>query len=235
MEGFYSFIRFFASVSLVIGAVECFAGFKIMKAMMMIWSFFIGAMLGVILGVAADSTVLGFLMVIVFGVLLAALSFQFYSVGIFILTVFLTAIAIYMIFENIWLSLLISVGTGVLAMFLVKPVVIVTTAVSGAGMIIFSAYLLLLKDLNPSPVVTGILWIPIALTGMLVQVVTTGKMKDKIFRIEQPLRSQNPSRTFSERKYPGMQRIYRNFCIQCGSGLTEDKKKCLSCGYHYDD
>ena len=51
MADFDNIIRLFASISLIIGAVECFAGFKIMKAMMAIWAFFIGAVPGVIIGV----------------------------------------------------------------------------------------------------------------------------------------------------------------------------------------
>jgi len=236
---FESIIRLFACISLVIGAVECFAGFKIMKAMMAIWGFFIGAMLGVVVGVLAESTALGVILVIVFGVTLAVLSFKFYLAGIFILTAFLTTIALYIMFENIFVALLLAIGVGVLAIYFVKPVVIITTAVSGAGIIISSAYLMMMRNevfsLNPEPVATVILWIPIALVGIAVQYITTQKIKGDKLGVKSPLRSPNPSMTFSERKYPGMQRAYRNFCIKCGCELFGTTDKCPRCGYTYND
>lgn len=235
MDAFDNIIRLFACISLVIGAVECFAGFKIMKAMMAIWGFFIGAMLGVVIGVVAESTILGFLLVIVFGVALAVLSFKFYLAGIFILTAFLTTIALYIMFENIFVALLFAIGVGVLAIYFVKPVVIITTAISGAGIILSSAYLMMDLGMNGSPVVTVILWIPIALAGIAVQYITTQKNKGEKLGVKAPLRSPNPSMTFSERKYPGMQRAYRNFCIKCGCELFGTTNKCPRCGYSYDD
>lgn len=235
MAAFDNIIRLFACISLVIGAVECFAGFKIMKAMMAIWGFFIGAALGVVIGVLAESTALGVILVIIFGVTLAVLSFKFYLAGIFILTAFLTTIALYIMFENIFIALLLAVGVGVLAMYFVKPVVIITTAVSGAGIILSSAYLMMDLGMNGSPVVTIILWIPIALAGIAVQYITTQKIKGDKLGVKSPLRSPNPSMTFSERKYPGMQRAYRNFCIKCGCELFGTTDKCPRCGYTYDD
>ena len=235
MGEFESIIRFFACISLIIGAIECFAGFKIMKAMMAIWGFFIGAMLGVVIGVLADSTALGVILVIVFGVTLAVLSFKFYLAGIFILTAFLTTIALYIMFENIFIALLLAIGVGILAIYFVKPVVIVTTAISGAGIILSSAYLMMDLGMNGSPVVTVILWIPIALAGIAVQYITTQKIKGDKLGVKSPLKSPNPSMTFSERKYPGMQRAYRNFCIKCGCELFGTTNKCPRCGYTYDD
>lgn len=235
MDAFDNIIRLFACISLVIGAVECFAGFKIMKAMIAIWGFFIGAMLGVIIGVASESIILGMIMVIVLGVILAVLSFKLYAAGIFILTVFLTAIALYIMFENIFAALLFAIGVGVLAIYFIKPVVIITTAVSGAGIILSSAYLIMDLGMNGSPVITVILWIPIALAGISVQYITTKKIKGEKFGAEMPLRSPDPSMTLSERKYPGMQRAYRNFCIKCGCELFGTANKCPRCGYTYDD
>ena len=235
MGEFEGIISLFACISLIIGAVECFAGFKIMKAMLAIWGFFIGAMLGVAIGVSADSTTLGVILVIVFGVTLAVLSFKFYLAGIFILTAFLTTIALYIMFESIFIALLLAVGVGILAIYFVKPVVIITTAISGAGIMLSSAYLMRDLGINGSPVVTVILWIPLALAGIAVQYITTQKIKGDKFGVRAALKSPNPSMTFSERKYPGMQRSYRNFCIKCGCELFGTTNKCPRCGYTYDE
>lgn len=235
MAEFGNIIRLFACISLVIGAVECFAGFKIMKAMMAIWGLFIGAALGVVIGVLADNTALGIIFVLLLGIGLAVLSFKLYLAGIFILSAFLTTIALYIMFENIFVALLFAIGVGVLAIFFVKPVVIITTSVSGAGIILSSAYLMMDLGLNASPVVTVVLWIPIALAGIAVQYITTKKIKGEKLGVRAPLRSKNPSMTFSEKKYPGMQRAYRNFCIKCGCELFGTTGECPRCGYSYDD
>lgn len=235
MDELDNIIKLFAYISLIIGAIECFAGFKIMKAMLAIWGFFIGAALGAFAGVAAESAVLGFALMIIFGGALAVLSYKLYLAGIFILTTFLTTIALYIMFENIFIALLLAVVVGVLSVLFVKPVVIITTAISGAGIILSSAYMIMDLGMNGSPIVTVILWIPIALAGMAVQYITTKKIKGEKLGLKSTLSSPNPSMTFSERKYPGMQRAYRNFCIKCGCELFGSTNKCPRCGYSYDD
>ncbi len=235
MGEFESIIRLFSCISLIIGAVECFAGFKIMKAMMTIWGFFIGAILGVIVGVVVESTVLGVISLIIFGIILSILSYRFYLAGIFILTAFLSAIALYIMSENIFIALFPAVGIGILAMYFVKPVVIITTAISGAGIILSSAYLMMNLGLNGIPIVTVILWIPLALAGAGVQYITTQKTKSSKHGMKPRSKSPNPSRTADEINYPGMQRAYRNFCIKCGCELSEAEDKCPRCGYSYND
>ncbi len=231
---FDSIMRLFACISLVIGAVECFAGFKIMKAMMVIWGFFIGAIIGVVVGVTAKSTILGFIVVVAFGIGLAVLFYKLYLAGIFILTAFLTTIALYIMFENIIIALPFAVAVGVLAICFVKPVVIITTSISGAGTILSSAYLMMGLGLNANPIATTVLWIPMALAGIVVQHVTTQKVKDEKLDAKARLRVPDQSLTFSEKKYPGMQRAYRNFCIKCGCELLGTPDKCPRCGYSYD-
>lgn len=86
-------------------------------------------------------------------------------------------------------------------------------------------------ELSASPTIAAILWIPIAISGIAVQYITTKKSKhEKKYR-----RLVNQTTTFSERKYPGMQRAYRNFCIKCGCELFESTDRCPRCGYSYDD
>lgn len=228
-------IRLFACVSLVIGAVECFAGFKIMKTMMAIWGFFIGSVLGVVIGVVAESTVLGVTAVILLGMTLAFLSFKLYAAGVFLLTSFLTATAVYIVCENIYAALMIAVVVGVFSIYFIKPMVISTTAISGAGIILSSAYLIMDLGINPEPVITAVLWIPIAVGGVVVQYITTKKIKTEKLFTGYGAKSPNPSMTFSERRYPGMQRAYRNYCIKCGCDLLGTSGSCPRCGYRYDD
>lgn len=222
-----------ACISLIIGAVECFAGFKIMKATLVIWGFIIGAALGVVIGVSSEFVSLGVISVIVLGIVLAILSYKLYLAGIFMITVFLTTAAVYIIDENILVSLLIAVFVGVLAIFFVKPVVIISTAFSGAGIIVSSAYLMMKLGMNPNPAITAIMWIPIALAGTLCQYVTT--LKPKSDKRKNVSGYGDSAMTFSERKYPGMQRAYRNFCIKCGCEMQGSNTKCPRCGFSFDD
>ena len=228
-------IRLFTCISLVIGAIECFAGFKIMKAMMAIWGLFIGAMLGVVLGVNAKSILLGIVFVLLLGIGLAVLSYKLHLAGIFILTTFLTAVALYVIFENIVVAILIGLIVGGLAIYFVKPTVIITTSFSGAGIILFSAYKMMNLELNTNVIATVMLWIPITLAGIACQYITTQNARAKKSRKRVSSTSHNPSMTFSERKYPGMQRAYRNFCIKCGCELQGVTEECPRCGYSFDD
>lgn len=235
IEGVESMVRLLACVSLIIGAVECFAGFKIMKIMMAVWGFFIGAFVGVVIGLIADSMAMGVVMIIFIGLALAILSFKLYIAGIFIFTAFMSGVAVYLIFESFVVSAWIGIAIGVLAVFFVKPVVIVTTAISGAGSIVSSAYMMMNLGLDENRMTTTLLWIPIALAGIVVQFITTQKIKGTNMGISTYMKSANPSMTFSERKYPGMQRAYRNFCIKCGCELFDGVSKCPRCGYSYDD
>ena len=228
-------IRLFECISLILGAVECFARFKIMKATLSIWGLIIGAALGVLIGVSADNTILGFMFVLLFGIGLAVLSFKLYLAGIFILTAFLSTVAIYILFENLFIALLIAAIVGILAIYFVKPVVIVTTSFSGAGIILSSAYIIMDLGVNANPIITAILWIPMALAGIGCQYITTQSSKNERSGIRFSQRLPNPSRTFSERKYPGMQRAYRNFCINCGCELFGITGKCPRCGFSFDD
>ncbi len=227
-------IRLFSCVSFVIGAVECFAGFKIMKTMLVIWGLFIGALLGAAVGVTAGNVVLGVILVLLFSVGLAILAYKLYLAGIFILIVFSTALAFYVILEKIVLSLLLGIAIGALAMFFVKPVVIMSTAFSGTGIILSSAYKIMNLGINANPVVTAILWIPIALAGIVVQYLTTQKPKPGRSGARPSRRPDTPA-TSGERKYSGMQMAYRNFCIRCGNKLNGTAKRCPRCGFSFED
>jgi len=235
MVVFDDIIRLFACISLIVGAMECFAGFKMMKSMLAIWGLLVGTMLGVIVGVEADSLALGFVLIIIFGVALAVLSYAFYSAGIFVLTAFLTMVAVYVLCENIFIALAFAICVGALAVLFGRHVCITVTAISGAVIVISSAYLIMDLELSAGDVAMFILWIPTALAGLAVQYITASKVEKDEMNVKSSLRSRNPSRSFSERKYPGMQRAYRNFCIKCGCELFGVAGKCPRCGYSCDE
>lgn len=217
-------LELFACIPLIIGAVECFAGFKIMKSMMAICGLLIGAVIGVAAGVFSDSILIGVIAIVLSGTILSVLSYKFYLAGVFILTSFLTFTATYMIFENVLASVLPAVIIGLLAICFVRPLVIAITAFSGAGIMLFSAYMVMGLEVNENSMITAILWIPIAVAGISCQYITTQKTKKA-----------TTEETFSERKYPGMQRAYRNFCIECGCEMSGESAKCPRCGFNFDN
>lgn len=235
MEELGNIIKICACFSLMIGAVECFAGFKIMKVMTAIWGFFLGAATGVGVAVLTGSPVLGVATVVILGTLIAVLSFKLYLAGVFIMTALLAAATFFIISQNAFTAILLGVCVGAVAVFFVKPLVICTTAISGAGTILSSAYAIMSLQMSESPVVTVILWIPIALSGIAVQYVTTRRIRAEKSAVAAQAYSPAAAPTFSERKYPGMQRAYRNFCIKCGCELFAAAGKCPRCGYDCDD
>lgn len=224
-------IKVLAVFTLIIGALECFAGFKIMKVMMSVWGFIIGATIGIVIGVVSESAGLAISLGLVFGIVLAILAYKLYLAGIFILTSTLTFATIYLVSKSVPVGVIIGLVVGVAAMFFVRIVVICSTAVSGAGMILSSAYALM--ELNADSIMI-ILWIPIALAGILCQFMTTSKTAAiaslKIFQDKRD----GDTMTFSERRYPGMQRAYRNFCIKCGCEMS-GSEKCPRCGFEIGD
>lgn len=216
-------IKVFACIPIIIGAVECFAGYKVMKTVLAILSFTIGAFLGVLIGVSTN-TVLGVISVLVFGIGLAVLAYNLYHIGIFILIIFLTTVAVNMICREIIISILIGFLLGVLAVFLEKPVIIISTSFAGAGIMLSSALFMAGFRLQDILALSAVLWIVMALAGMVCQYFTT---QDDASEYTTAYRS------FSERKYPGMQRAYRNFCIMCGFEMNSSSEKCPRCGFSY--
>ena len=216
-------LKVFLCIPIIVGAIMCFAGHKVMKTVLVILSFMVGAMLGVLIGVSAN-TVLGVISVIVFGVGLAVLAYNLYHIGIFVLIVFLTTVATYMICREIIISVLVGFLVGVLAVFLEKPVIIISTSFAGAGIILSSALYMAGFMLTDALVVSAVLWIVMALAGMVCQYFTT---PDEVPEYTTAYRS------FSEKKYPGMQRAYRNFCIMCGFEMNGSSDECPRCGFSY--
>ncbi len=235
MLDFEAMIKLFAAVMLLFGAVECFAGFRIMKVMLAIYGFLAGTVIGVVLGVRSDSVALGLLFVVAAGTVLAALSYKLYQAGIFLMAMFLVSVAGFLVFDSLPPAMLTGFAAGILAVLFTKPVVVVTTAFSGARLMLSAAYMLMGLDTDADPVVTVVLWLVITAAGIACQYATT-KGDAKTQRM--PLNSTatvavNPA-SFSEKKYPGMQRAYRNFCIRCGTEMGT-ASKCPKCGFRFDD
>ena len=227
-------IRLFSGISLIIGAVECFAGYKLMKMMTAIWAIFIGAFLGVTIGVKTGSAVFGVVMVLVLCVTLVILLYKFQSLSVLIMSTLLAFAAMYAITEKIFITIFFGIMVGTLIFFFEKPAIVVSKAFSGAGIILASAYIMMGMGVNGNKIVTTILWIPISLIGMFVQYVTTQKPKvrRRTTAFEKPTEAMP---LYNKKNSSIMQKAYRNYCIKCGSKMPGDNERCSKCGFSFDD
>ena len=163
-------------VLFVLGVVNCILGYRLLRFWMMLFGFLIGAGLGV--GVAYSTGVQEKYMYAVFavvaGVVLAALAFVSYKVGIFILGMGIgLGLGIYVIHPTTSLTfffcLMLGVGLGVMAMKQARVILIVGTSLLGGAMAGFS--LARLGNMADIPYGVG-LSVGFALLGMLIQFAT---------------------------------------------------------------
>jgi len=227
LEGY---VKLLAVFGLLVGALECFAGLKIMKVMMSVWGFLIGMSLSVAMGLIFQSYVVAIAIGIVVGTALVVVTYRMYPVGIFLIISTLVALAIYILSKNVFVSVPVGLLIGGATLFCINPLTVLSTAFSGAGIIIISAYALMEVDSASNNVATLILWPLITFAGILCQMMTISNRYE--FK-SLPIRRSNPQEnlTPSELKYPGMQRTYRNYCIKCGAPLGGGRTRCRACGF----
>lgn len=127
-------------VSLLVGLANCFFGFRIFRVILAIWGFLVGAALGGALGASANhggsaGFVVGF---ILGGLLLAALAYGLYLVGVFLMGATIGAAAAAAISSSLGhqtepvIVLGVAVLVGIAAVILQKPLIIMMTAFGGA-------------------------------------------------------------------------------------------------------
>ncbi len=237
-DSYYVIIYAVCVITLIFGVLKCFCGFKIMKISMSVGGFLIGALIGAATAIISDNADISVFLAIVLGVLLAFLAYKLYLVGVFLLTFFWMSIAMYIFFESVPIALILAGVCGVLAVLFVRPTVIVSTAFSGAGVVMTVIRMLFMSsdplDLlrgttDAESVMLNLLWVVTAALGAWIQFVTTRgeKLRESIPKAS--------GLSAGERQYPGMQRAYRNFCIKCGCRLSEQTRSaCPQCGYRQD-
>lgn len=187
----------FALVSIVVGALVCFVGYRIHKAILAMFGFAVGALVGYGIGqiYLELDTVLAMLVAVVGGVIGGGLFVLLYYVGIFGLGAvagYVTGLAWAVTFDmgsGDAAGLVLALIFGVIALVLHKVVIVLTTAVWGAArMVAGIAYLVgggfsplaLLSDpgrLEASGQLTLLLvgWGVLSVAGVLTQYRVTGK------------------------------------------------------------
>ncbi|MBU3155266.1 DUF4203 domain-containing protein [Clostridium estertheticum] len=167
-------IRIIAVVTFLFTFLQCFLGYKLFKFWVTVCGFFIfGIMGGVVINTSSFNAGMAMLIVILSALLGAFITFKLYKVGIFILCGFMGFLLGYVITQAVTLGIIMALVLGVLSVFYVRPVIIVSTSLSG-GLI---AGISLAKILDISSFATSIIiGILFAIFGMILQFATNKKI-----------------------------------------------------------
>ncbi|MCC8098133.1 MAG: hypothetical protein LIO44_06225 [Eubacterium sp.] len=231
-------------ISLIMGLLECFAGFKVMKFITALFGVGLGIAIGVSIGVAADNTGVMIIAVLLFGAGLGFAAYTLYKIFVFLLVFVLVCGAAYLLTDIAVVAVILGIAAAAAAVFLIKPVVIITTAIGGASSVV--TVLMSFFETVPAQhrLIYTLLLLAFAAAGMFVQYVTNTKNPwdlnsfKKMFTINIGNKAAEEEQfSFSERKYPGLQRAYRNYCINCGCELSasEADESCPVCGFKIED
>ena len=182
---------FLASGLLIIcGVFECFAGFKIIKGVLLGAGLFVGGFLGKTMGntIAQQTSVpssytllICIVCALILALVLSMLAFRFYLAGSFVLSGFITSIIIYSLLGIYGISgvlaAIISIASGIvigiISMKFFRPFTIISTALLGSIFIGFGIYAFLKNRFgfyaNAVPAIIC------AISGAIVQYNTTRK------------------------------------------------------------
>jgi len=194
-------------VFLLVGIAYCFFGYRIVKIILAILGFVTGGAaggaLGAIVGGAGMGSQEAAVLFAVVGVLLggiigAVLFVLLYFVGIFLLGFGLGAMLTAAVFaaagtnpdQVVGIVAIVGIAGGVLALFLQRIIIILSTATSGAAMIVMAVLLLFGAKLDVHPhqgqtlasvlgplsaVIPFVCWLALSAAGVVVQFLVTGK------------------------------------------------------------
>ncbi|MBU3184013.1 TM7S3/TM198-like domain-containing protein [Clostridium estertheticum] len=169
-------IRIIAIVTFLVTFLQCFLGYKLFKFWVTVCGFFtFGIMGGVVSNTSSDNAGMAMFIVLLSALLGAFITFKLYKVGIFILCGFMGFLLGYVLTQAVTLGIIMALVLGVLSIFFVRPVIIVSTSLSG-GLI---AGISLAKVLDISSFATSIIiGILFAVFGMVVQFATNKKISN---------------------------------------------------------
>ena len=165
-------------VAIAAALLNCFFGYPMMK-------FWI-AMAGLAAGYLAASTVAAVfgaslpvqvLAGVLFGILCLVLAVLLYRAGVFVLCALLAFFFARLLFPSVaaWICLIFAAAVGVLAVFLIRPLVIVTTSVQGAVSALSALFTLCNWERNMA---LYLLAVPLFVLGMLSQFALSRKKKE---------------------------------------------------------
>ena len=192
--------RSFAIFSIIAGVIVCFRGYRIFKVMLGIAGFIAGAALFYHFGAHYTVNMIVLVILAIFGGLIgASLSVAFYYIGLFLLGAlagwqlgFLISTAINIEFIII-IPIIAAVIIGIIACFVQRPIIIVSTALIGAWSVVTGGFyffgtgiiptdlfrdpFMLVESLRETNPVVILAWIALSLAGMIFQFSTSGQRK----------------------------------------------------------
>ncbi len=192
--------RAFAIFSIIAGVIVCFRGYRIFKVVLGIAGFIAGAALFYHFGAHYTANMIVLVILAIFGGMIgASLSVAFYYIGLFLLGAlagwqlgFLTATAINIEFVVI-IPIIAAAITGILACFLQKPIIIISTALIGAWSVVTGGFyffgtgiiptdlfrdpFMLVESLRETNPVVILAWIALSIAGMIFQISCSGLRK----------------------------------------------------------
>lgn len=169
-----------AIVVLVLGLLECFFGYRVFKIQVAIVAFLAGlsggmGLMGSLVGILWLSIVVG----IIIGALLAFVSMKIYKVGVFLLVAFFGFIIVTALTFMPLIGLIIGIVLGIVGVFLTKPVIILSTAFGGAGLVASGIGSLIWKSAEATPIwLSAIILVALGVFASIIQFRTTRHMKD---------------------------------------------------------
>lgn len=171
-------------IAVIFSLAACFFGYRLLK----IWSTIIGFIIGLIIGgTLADFFSKGNLWItigvaLVVGIILGVLAFFLYKVGVFILVLIESVALISNILTTLIsnlsgtiiyiIAIVLGILIAILAIKLMRPVVIVVTALNGGSSIVSA---LIRFGLVSNNLILLIVFAVIAVAGMVVQFLTTSR------------------------------------------------------------
>ena len=166
-------------VGIAAALLSCFLGYPMMKFWIGVAGFCGGyAAASSVAAFFSDSTPVQVLAGFLFGVLCLVLTVLLYRVGIFLLCALLAFVSASLLLPGIavWICAIFAVAVGVLAVFLIRPLVIITTSVQGALSALAALFTLCGWEQGA---VIYLLAIPLCVLGMMSQFALSRKKKNE--------------------------------------------------------
>lgn len=165
-----------AWVTLVIGVLNCFLGYRLLRAWISLAGFYMGVLLFYTL--ASHYTQNGLIQIVAIlagGLFMGLVSFHIYRLGVFLLCTDIGTVVMSIILQpRDLLRFMICLGIGILIGSLgtafIKPMVILNTALAGGFSTAVSAAALLKKDTDIKILILGAV---LTAAGMIIQAVTS--------------------------------------------------------------
>lgn len=170
-------------LTLVIGILFCFFGYRLIKVILGIAGFVLGfGLVGGLVLRFTGSALAAILSGLAGGILFAVLAVLLYFVGVFILGAYLGAVlgallaTVLGIFTPLWVFIVLAAAGGILAVIFQRFMVILATSFIGAYTIMLGVvYLIPMGPASPWVLFAG--WVALGIAGLFVQYKVTGKKK----------------------------------------------------------